>query len=148
LNARSLRLELAPSLVLASAIVVLHAAAGFSILAVMPGAPGFLAAGLVLLLGLASAWSRALFRSASSARALKLIGASLEVELTGGAVFAAELAERRYVGRYIVLLPVRSPMRRTILVTRDMLDADSFRHLRIWALWGRLPRVAAKQLPA
>jgi hypothetical protein len=29
-----------------------------------------------------------------------------------------------------------------------MLGADSFRSLRVWALWGRLPAVAAKQLPA
>jgi hypothetical protein len=29
-----------------------------------------------------------------------------------------------------------------------MLPADDFRRLRIWALWGRLPRVAAAQLPA
>jgi hypothetical protein len=39
-------------------------------------------------------------------------------------------------------------VRRTILVTRDMLAGDAFRRLRIWALWGRLPAVAAKQLPA
>ena len=42
-------------------------------------------------------------------------------------------------------LPVQ---RRTILVTRDMLGREEFRRLRLWALWGRLPRrsVAAAQL--
>ena len=47
------------------------------------------------------------------------------------------------------------PVRRTILVSRDMLAGDAFRRLRVWALWGRLPAtsgtgaaVAAKQLPA
>ena len=39
----------------------------------------------------------------------------------------------------MVTLPVRRPMRRTILVTRDMLAAEEFRRLRLWALWGRLP---------
>jgi hypothetical protein len=29
-----------------------------------------------------------------------------------------------------------------------MLPAAEFRRLRIWALWGRLPGVAAAQLPA
>jgi hypothetical protein len=45
-------------------------------------------------------------------------------------------------------LPVRRPMRRTILVTGDMLRAEEFRRLRLWALWGRLPRVAPEQLRA
>ena len=31
---------------------------------------------------------------------------------------------------------------------RDVLGAQEFRRLRIWALWNRLPRVAAKQLIA
>jgi hypothetical protein len=48
----------------------------------------------------------------------------------------------------LVTLSLRRPARRTLLVTRDMLHADSFRRLRVWALWGRLPAVAAKQLPA
>jgi len=38
--------------------------------------------------------------------------------------------------------------RRTLLVTADMLGAQEFRRLRIWALWNRLPGVAAKQLTA
>jgi hypothetical protein len=80
--------------------------------------------------------------------ALSLVGPKLEVELAGGESFEAEVAERRYVGRYLVILNLRRPVRRTILVARDMLDANSFRRLRIWALWGRLPPVAGKQLPA
>jgi hypothetical protein len=69
-------------------------------------------------------------------------------ELAGGERFAAQLAERRYVNRFMVALPVQGPVRRTVLVTRDMLGEESFRLLRIWALWGKLPQVAAKQLPA
>jgi len=55
----------------------------------------------------------------------------------------------------LVALPLRSPSRRTLLVTADMLDPAEFRRLRIWALWNRLPKahlsdgnVAAKQLAA
>jgi hypothetical protein len=87
-------------------------------------------------------------RAASSIRALELDGAKAVVRLSAGGRFAAELAERRYVGRHMVVLRLRSPLRRTLLVTRDMLDAESFRRLRIWALWGRLPAVATKQLAA
>jgi hypothetical protein len=59
-----------------------------------------------------------------------------------------ELAERRHVSRFLVTLSLRRPARRTILVTRDMLEAEEFRRLRLFALWGRLPKVAAKQLLA
>ena len=34
------------------------------------------------------------------------------------------------------------------LVSADMLDPDSFRTLRVWALWGKVPGVAGKQLAA
>ena len=51
----------------------------------------------------------------------------------------------------MVVLPLRTPFRRTLLVTADMLDPQEFRRLRIWALWNRLPSmsaVAPKQLAA
>ena len=129
-------------------IVTAHAAAGLCMAALLPGLPGILVGALVVMLGLASAWSRALLRSASSVRALELVGPTLEVELAGGASFTAEVAERRYVGRWLVILPLRRPVRRTVLISADMAAADSFRRLRIWALWGRLPAVAGKQLAA
>jgi len=145
---RSLELELAPSALLAAALVVLHALAGASLAALLPGAWGLPAAAALLGLGAVLAWRGALLRAASSVRALEMAGQRLEVRLASGERFAAELAERRYVGRYLVVLPLRRPVRRTVLVTRDMLDAQSFRRLRIWALWGKLPGVATKQLPA
>jgi hypothetical protein len=144
---RRLRVELAPSPLLAITLIALHAAAALSVLAVMPGAAGWLLAALLLALGIAAAWSRALLRSAASVRVLELTGPKLEVQLASGESFPAEVAERRYVGRFVVALPLRSPVRRTILVTADMAGGDLFRRLRIWALWGRLPSVAAKQLP-
>jgi len=148
LKNRGLRLELAPSALLAAALIVLHAAAAVCAAAVLPGAAGLAAAAALLVLGAAAAWRGALLRAGSSVRALELVGPRLEVRLASGERFAAELAERRYVGRSMVVLSLRRPVRRTILVTRDMADAESFRRLRIWALWGKLPGVATKQLPA
>jgi toxin CptA len=148
LIARRLRLELAPSAFLTTAVLTSHAAAALCALTVLPRGAGVLVALLLLSLGMASAWSRALLRSRSSVRALDLVGPKLEVELASGESFPVEVAERRYVSRYMVILALRRPVRRTILIARDMLDANSFRRLRIWALWGRLPAVAGKQLPA
>jgi hypothetical protein len=70
------------------------------------------------------------------------------VELADGERIAAQVGKRRHVSRLTVTLALQRPLRRTLLVSRDMLSADSFRLLRIWALWGKLPGVAAKQLPA
>jgi hypothetical protein len=147
-TARRLRVELAPSAFLAIALLVSHAAAALAVLAVMPGAAGALLAGLVAVLGAAAVWSRALHRSRSSVKALEIGANGIEIELGNGARLAAAVAERRYVGRHFVLLPLRSPVRRTVLLTRDMTDPDSFRRLRIWALWGKLSGVAGKQLAA
>ena len=130
-------------------MVALHSTAAACVLLAMPDIPGALIAALLLALGAGAAWSRALLRSSASVRVLELEGPKMVViTLAGGERWHAEVAERRYVGRFIVTLPLRRPVRRTILVTRDMLGADSFRRLRVWALWGRLPAVAAKQLPA
>jgi hypothetical protein len=79
-------------------------------------------------------------------RALELSGSEILVELKDGRRVQAELGSARHVSRIMVTLPLRRPMRRTILVARDMLGAEEFRRLRLWALWGKLP-VAAKQLP-
>ena len=98
---------------------------------------------LFLLLGVAAAWARGLLGSAKSPRALEL-AEELIVELKDGSRFPAVLAERRHVSRYVVTLPLLRP-RRTLLVSRDMLGAEEFRRLRLWALWGR---VVQKQLPA
>jgi len=147
-GARTLRLELAPSPRLAAAIVALHAAAAACAALVLSGGAGALLAAAFLALGLAAAWSRALLGSRSSVRAIELGEAGATLELAGGERLPAQLGPRRYVSRYMVTLAVRRPLRRTLLVTADMLSDDSFRSLRIWALWGRLPGVAAKQLPA
>jgi hypothetical protein len=102
----------------------------------------------LLSLGVAAAWSRALLRSSGAVRTVEIGGPQPVFQLANGESFAAEVAARRYVTRYVVALPLGRPLSRTLLVTADMLGAQEFRRLRIWALWNRLPRVAAKQLAA
>ncbi len=147
-GSRSLRLQLSPSAAFATALVALHACAALCILLVLPSVSGAALAVCLMALGLAAAWSRALLKSASSVCAIELEAGGASFELAGGERFAAQLAERRYVNRFMVALPVQGPVRRTVLVTLDMLSEESFRLLRIWALWGKLPQVAPKQLPA
>lgn len=106
-------------------------------------------AAALLALGAAAAWARALHRSGASVRAIELSGNDMLLELRDGRRAAAELGGARHVSRFMVTLPVRRPVRRTILVTGDMLPPDEFRRLRLWALWGKIPAgVAPKQLPA
>ncbi len=144
-----LRLELAPSRAFAALILVAHAAAAASLAAVLPAIPGTLLAVLVLALGVAVAWDRALLRAASSPRAIEISGPdSVGLLLTDGRRVEAAVGGRRGVNRYWVSLPVGTPTRRTLLVTSEMLGSGQFRALRLWALWGRTPGVASGQLPA
>jgi hypothetical protein len=133
------RFELKPSIPLAAALVLAHAAAAWSAYVSVGGTAGALLAAALASLGLATAWSRALLRSASSVHAVEIDGDAVTLELASRARLTAELAERRYVSRWLVTLPVRRPARRTLLVTRDMLGEEAFRRLRLWTLWGRLP---------
>ena len=91
-------------------------------------------------LGALSAWSRALLRSRDSVRVIEIVEGGLTLQLASGDSFAAGRSERRYVSRWLVILPLHRPRRRSVLVTADMLDANSFRRLRVWALWGRVPQ--------
>jgi hypothetical protein len=73
-----------------------------------------------------------------------LLGEGAAAELASGASFA--LRAGGHVSRFMVTLAARDS-RRHLLVSADMLDRESFRRLRLWALWGKLPGgVAAKQL--
>jgi hypothetical protein len=133
-------------------LIVAHGAAASAAYVAVPGAMAALLAALLLVLGFAAAWSRALLRDAGAVRAIEIGAPQPVFELAGGARFSAEVAPRHYVSRRLVILPVVRPFRRTLLVTGDMLPPQEFRRLRIWALWNRLPSqrhgVAAKQLPA
>jgi hypothetical protein len=141
------RLELSRSWILALAIVSLHSAAAACILTFLQGFAGIALAACFLMLGLAAAWARALHGSTASVRAIELSENEMTLELKDGRRSSAQLGPSRHVSRFLVTLPVRRPVRRTVLVTRDMLPAEEFRRLRLWALWEKLP-VAAKQLPA
>lgn len=143
-----LRLDLSPSPGFAAGIVGAHLAAGVCAALVLPTAAGAAAAGLLVALGLATARDRALLRAARSPRALELGEAdALVVVCADGRRYATAVGRRRWVTRACVALPVRLPQRRTLLVTRAMLGEPRFRLLRLWALWGRVPDVAARQPP-
>ena len=137
---------------LAAALVGGHLAAAAAVLIVLPGTLGVALAVALAALGAGAAWSRALLGARSSVRAIETGAADALFELASGERLRAPVAARRYVTRYVVALPLGAPLTRTLLVTGDMLPAEEFRRLRIWALWNRLPAgpagVAAKQLAA
>jgi hypothetical protein len=141
-----LRLELRASRILAGALLLLHALAAACIAVVLPGVWGATLAALVAALGVATAWDRALLRSARSVRFVELYAGGLAVlGLADGSRLEGPVAARRNVSPWWVTLPFEGRTRRTLPVARDMLSAGDFRRLRIWALWGRVPGVAAPQ---
>jgi len=144
----ALRLQLAASWPLAALIVIAHAAAAVAVYALIKGPLGWAAAIGFVALGAAAACSRALLAAGNSVRAIELGAPEPVFELANGVRLAAPVAARRYVTRYLVALPLGGELRRTLLVTGDMLDREEFRRLRLWALWNRLPGVAPKQLAA
>jgi hypothetical protein len=140
------RLLLSPSPVLAGLIVAAHLCAAAAAALALPGWPGGLLAMALVSLGLASAWSRALLRARRSMRCIMLEKEKATIELATGDSYPAEAGG--HVSRLVVTLVLRDPARRTLLISADMLDRDSFRTLRVWALWGKLAAVAGKQLAA
>lgn len=145
----ALRLPLSPSPALAAGIVGAHVAAAAGVAFVAPGVAGWAIATLVLALGVEAARDRALLRARHSVRAIELRGADAVVLiLADGRQVSSAAGQGRWVTRYCVALPLRAPRRRTLLLTRAMLGEPTFRLLRLWARWGRLPGVAAGQLPA
>jgi hypothetical protein len=125
-------------------IVAAHLAAAAAVCAVMQGWAAIGLAVALALLGGYAAWSRALLRSRDSVRAIQLGGEQPLFELAGGESLSAAIGQRRYVTRFVVTLPLSHPLSRTLLVTADMVGAQEFRRLRLWAIWGRLP----ERLPA
>jgi hypothetical protein len=103
--------------------------------------PGAMAVGLLLpALGLAVAWDRALLRGRKSVTGLVIESqAGLRLRTRDGSELAVRVVGRRHVSRLAVIVPVSGSMRRTMVVVRDMLDEESFRRLRLWALWGKVP---------
>jgi len=107
---------------------------------VLPFTPGIGAATLLLALGLATARDRAWLAGRNAVRAIEISGTEqITLEMADGKRRQVSAGPRRSVNRLFVSIPVRVSMRRTILVTADMLDEGQFRELRVWALWGRVP---------
>jgi hypothetical protein len=148
-SAQPLRLELSPSRRLAAAILAMHAAAAGSIVAVMPDNAGATLAALLVALGAASAWDRALLRGRRSPRMVEIRGSGEAIVVfADGETAAARALHGTGTTRHWVALATRMPTRRGVLVTGGMLPPEPFRLLRLWALWGRAPDVAPGQLPA
>ena len=129
-------------------ILILHLAAALCFLTVMTAWLGIAAGLLMLGLGIAAAWDRALLRSRRSPAVIEIRSSGEAIcLLANGDSVAVEAQGGSAVTRYWVALRLRSPLRSSLLVTAGMLPGGSFRLLRLWALWGKLPRVAQQQLP-
>jgi len=138
--------RLASSRTLALLIVGAHSTAAAALLLVAKETPaGWVLAGLIVALGAATAWDRALLRGSGSIRAFVVLAGSdaIELELTGRRRLSAQLSPQRWVGPSLVILSLRAPRRRSLLIAADMLDPEAFRRLRLWALWGALPGVVS-----
>jgi len=139
------RFRLAPSRRIALFIGLAHAGAAAAVLTVAHRtASGWAFAALLVALGIATAWDRALLRAGGAVRGFVLEGPeSIVLELARNDVLRSRVGARRWVSTHLVVLSIYDvPRRRTLLVAGDMLDPDAFRRLRLWALWGQLPGVA------
>jgi hypothetical protein len=148
-SAQPVRLALFPSGKFAVLIVIFHAVAALCFLTVLTGWLGIAAASLLIALGAAAAWDRALLRSGRAPRSIEIrpTGEAFCLLANGDSV-AVEAHGGSAVTRHWVALRLHSPSRRSLLVAAGMLPAESFRRLRLWALWGKLPGVAPLQLSA
>ena len=148
-SVRPLRLELSPSGGFAAIVLAVHVAAAACVLAVLTGWQGLALAILLPSLGLFSAWDRALLRGAHSPRAIEIQGSGKALLVfANGDTAAVEPVHGIGVNRHWAALKCASAARRGVLVTGGMLRPEAFRLLRLWALWGKVPGVASRQLPA
>ncbi len=129
--------------------MVVHVCAAACFLTVLTGWGGIALAVLTVVLGGAAAWDRALLRSRRSPRVIEISRAgTAQCLFANGESAALEPLGGSAVTRFWVALRMRSPRRRALFVAAGMLPAGSMRLLRLWALWGRLPGVASRRLPA
>ena len=107
-----------------------------------------------VLVSLPSPWSwgvGALIAASSAVRVAPLVlrpaarlrfgpEARLDLLAQDGGSLAGTVGPRRFVSRFILILPWAGPTRRRyLLLAADMVDAEAFRRARLWALWGRIP---------
>lgn len=127
---------------LAAAIVGAHLAVSAGLYLIVTGPAGIALAVLAAGLGMATAWDRALLRSARAPRVIELHGDGTAGVESASGWRCPVVCGRGRAGRHWVIVALQGRARRSLLVTGDMLDAESFRRLRLWALWGRLPAAA------
>lgn len=130
--------------------MLMHGAAGACLLWILPGWPGALLGAAVLALGGVAALDRALLRGAGAPSALELssTGEAALVMADGRRAVVSALPGMGVTKYWVALRLSGLPARRALLIPADMLDGRQGRLLRLWALWGRLPAVASRQLGA
>ena len=99
--------------------------------------------GPVLVRGLSALWCAGVaahaFASVRRARALRLEGRRISVDGVPG-----DVVDGSFVAPWLTIVhwrPLGARFTRTLLVLPDMLDADSFRGLRVILRWGRPGRI-------
>jgi hypothetical protein len=127
-------------------IILVHGVAAACFLTVLTGWLAFVVAALVLALGAAAAWDRALLGAVRSPRAIEIRPSGEAFCLLADGKSLAVASPGSVVTRYWVSLRLCSPWRRSLIMAEGMMSREAFRLLRIWALWGRLPGVASRQL--
>jgi len=143
------RLKLSPSTAYAAIVVAVHGAAAVSLHATLPGLPGTALAVLVLGLGCAAAWNRALLRGTSAPRAIEISpSGDARVLLAGGDSVPVRAVRGIGVTRHWVALAPAGPGGRSVLLTTGMLGQAGARRLRLWALWGSTGRALPAPLPS
>lgn len=144
-TANAMHFRLLPSRRIALLIVLAHVGAALALLTVAHAwVSGWVLAALLVALGFATAWDRALLGARGSVREFSLEGPhEVLLGLRGRGRVRSRVAARRWVSARLVVLPLALPTRGALLVAGDMLGAEDFRRLRLWALWGRLPGVAS-----
>jgi hypothetical protein len=141
-----LRLELFPSRAYAGTILAVHATAAACFLTTMTGFPAAALAALIVGLGAAAAWDRALLRGRRSPRTVEIPPSGpATLRLANGEIVAVRPVRGIGVTRHWVALASLAPAGRSAMVTAGMLGPENARVLRLWSLWGRVPRVAPGQ---
>lgn len=141
-----LRLELTASPGLAVMILAVHLGAAGCFLTVLTGWHGVALSVLIAALGGIAAWDRALLRSPYSPRALEFLrDGTAKCLLANGESAVLQPLKGSAVTRYWVAFGLGSPRRRSLFIAAGMLAPQAMRLLRLWALWGKLPRGSFRQ---
>ena len=112
--------------------------AAFTVASIWQSLAGAALGASLALLGAAAVWDRILLRGGHAPRFIELEDAGQGWVVLAGGGKLRTTAEGSFVSRWLVILPVDSVWRRSIMVLPGMLEARELRLLRLWALWGRI----------